>query len=54
MLDVKTRWNSTFYMHDRFLIVSKLVFDILLQKPSGPEIFTARKLQQLRKTIILL
>lgn len=54
ILDVKTRWNSTFYMLDRFLILSKLVSDVLLQKPSGPEMLTARELQQLRETIKLL
>jgi len=41
-------------MLDRFVILSKLVSDVLLQNPSGPEMLTARELQQLRETIKLL
>lgn len=41
-------------MLDRFSKLSKLVSDVLLQKPSGPEMLTARELQQLRETIKLL
>lgn len=47
-------FNGTFYnMLDRFLILSKLISDVLIQKPSSPEMLTARKLQQLRETIKL-
>ncbi|KAE9528510.1 hypothetical protein AGLY_012081 [Aphis glycines] len=54
ILDVKTIWDGTFYnMLDRFLILSKLISDVLIQKPSSPEMLTARKLQQLRETIKL-
>lgn len=41
-------------MLDRFLLLSKLISDILLQNPSGPEMLTARELQLLRETIKLL
>lgn len=41
-------------MLDRFLILANLLSDILLQKPSGPEMLIAREFQQLRETIKLL
>lgn len=41
-------------MLDRFLILSKHFFNVLLLKPSDPEMLTARELQQLRETIKLL
>jgi len=41
-------------MLDRLLLLSKLVSDVLTQRPSGPEMLTVLELQQLRETIKLL
>jgi hypothetical protein len=39
--DVSTRWNSTFYMVDRFIALSKDVSQILLSNSSSPQMLTA-------------
>ena len=48
-LDVKTRWNSTFYMCERFLELSTLISTILLQRPASPPMLTAQNLKCLWK-----
>lgn len=47
ILDVKTRWNSLYYMVDRFLHLFKIISSILLDKPKAPDCLTAREVKNL-------
>lgn len=49
ILDVPTRWNSTYYMIDRFLILSNVVNNILLTKPQAPTIISAVEIENLKE-----
>lgn len=54
VLDVKTRWNSLFYMLERFLCLFKTISIILLDKTSAPPVINATELSQLKEILILL
>lgn len=53
-LDVSTRWNSIFYMLQRFVELSKIILDIMLTRPNGPEMISARQLQEVHDIIVVL
>ncbi|CAG9827342.1 unnamed protein product [Diabrotica balteata] len=54
ILDVSTRWNSVFYMLERFVELSSLVSEILLSKPHAPAMLTAVEILQVKEVICLL
>jgi len=54
ILDVSTRWNSIFYMLQRFVELSKIISEIMLTRPNGPEMISARQLQEIHDVIVVL
>lgn len=54
VLDVKTRWNSTFYMVQRFLELLTVVSQILIYDNSSPEMPTSSEIADLRQLESLL
>ncbi|VEN52293.1 unnamed protein product [Callosobruchus maculatus] len=51
---VPTRWNSTFYMVERFLELSQVVTPILLKNLTSPSICSAAEMQVCRELIFIL
>lgn len=51
---VETRWNSTYYMLDRFIKLKDVVSVILMQNKDGPEMLSARELHALSEILIVL
>lgn len=49
VLDVKTRWNSLYYMVERFLVLYKTLAPILLENPKAPNNILTRDLQDLKE-----
>jgi hypothetical protein len=54
ILDVSTRWNNVFYMLQRFVELSKIISEIMLTRPNGPEMISARQLQEIYDVIVVL
>lgn len=54
VLDVKTRWNSVFYMLERYLELQELVNPILLRTPKSPDVITAVETEIIKNLISLL
>lgn len=54
LLDVKTRWNSTFYMLERLLKMFHLVGQILLTLPDSPAMLTNLEKEEIQEIISLL
>jgi len=53
-MDVNTRWNSVFYMLERFVELSPIISEIMLIRPKGPEMISARQLQEVNDIILIL
>ncbi|XP_046753163.1 E3 SUMO-protein ligase ZBED1-like [Diprion similis] len=51
---VPTRWNSTYYMLERFIHLSEKIGAILLQFPTAPAMLTAAELQTAKEFVKLL
>lgn len=51
---VPTRWNSTFYMIERFVSLSDKVSTILLKYPNSPMMLTAAELQLAKEILLVL
>ncbi|KAF0713571.1 zinc finger BED domain-containing protein 4-like [Aphis craccivora] len=54
ILDVKTRWNSLYYMVDRFLNLFKIISNILLEKQKAPDCLNTREVNTLKEVKHLL
>lgn len=54
ILDVKTRWNSLYYMVDRFLNLFKIISNILLEKQKAPDCLNTREVNTLKEVKNLL
>lgn len=54
ILDVPTRWNSVFYMAQRFADLSTYVNELLLENPSAPDTVSAMELNILKEVIQVL
>ncbi|XP_062542235.1 E3 SUMO-protein ligase ZBED1-like [Armigeres subalbatus] len=52
--DVPTRWNSKFYMIDRFMDMRKIVADILMDDSNGPPMLTSTELELSKQLLQLL
>jgi len=51
---VPTRWNSVFYMIDRFLLCSNHIASILIDNPQGPSMLSATDIDIAREISIVL
>lgn len=54
ILDVKTCWNSIYYMIERFLKLSSIISGILLTKSYALDMLTGRELNELKEICSLL
>lgn len=52
--DVLTRWNSTFYMLERFLNLRQFISTVLINFPKGPPILTAPEIETLTQVLKVL
>lgn len=54
ILDVKTRWNSTFYMISRFVELAPLIANIIFNNVNAPEMLTGVEIEHLKEIVQLL
>lgn len=51
---VSTRWNFTYYMLERFIILSESVSSVLLKFPKSPAMLTASELQLVKEVVLVM
>ncbi|XP_054089442.1 zinc finger BED domain-containing protein 4-like [Zeugodacus cucurbitae] len=54
ILDVRTRWNSCFYMLERFVQLAPILSEVLLTRPEAPSMVNASELNKIKELIELL
>lgn len=54
ILDVKTRWNSTFYMLQRFSELAPMISNIAFDNVSAPDMITSAQLQYVKESLKIL
>jgi zinc finger BED domain-containing protein 1 (E3 SUMO-protein ligase ZBED1) len=54
MQEVPTRWNSLFYMLERFVLLSRILSKVLIQHVKGPDMLTGLELENVRDIVALL
>ncbi|XP_055550267.1 zinc finger BED domain-containing protein 4-like [Wyeomyia smithii] len=54
ILDVKTRWNSTYYMIERFLEMRKVLIELLIDDTASPSMPSSAEVEILRQLVTLL
>ncbi|XP_039282219.1 zinc finger BED domain-containing protein RICESLEEPER 3-like [Nilaparvata lugens] len=54
ILDVKTRWNSTYYMVEQFLDLIRIISQLLVDDPSSPVMPSSPEIETLKNVIVIL
>lgn len=49
-----TRWNSAFYMLERFILLSEIIARVLFQLDTAPQNLTSLEIKIIKESIILL
>uniref|UniRef100_A0A2S2Q5M0 Zinc finger BED domain-containing protein 1 n=1 Tax=Sipha flava TaxID=143950 RepID=A0A2S2Q5M0_9HEMI len=52
--EVPTRWNTTYYMMERFKILAPKISSVLLEIPNGPEMVSTAELNDIKDLLHLL
>ncbi|XP_025422104.1 zinc finger BED domain-containing protein 1-like [Sipha flava] len=52
--EVPTRWNTTYYMMERFKILAPKISSVLLEIPNGPEMLSTAELNDIKDLLHLL
>jgi len=52
ILDVITRWNSVYYMCERFLELKEVIYQILLNHLNTPTMLNAQEIENIKEILV--